>query len=175
MTNVHALYSIPTILAPLGSGDHDIVFRQPTIAFRVDSPSKRLVPHYPRSRIDAIGRWTTSHYWFSDVGPSPSVDDLASSFTTKLTTAINRISSIKSVMLHGTDKPWITPEIKLLVKDRQKAFHCSNTQAWRSLKYKGRDTLGDKVAATCLCDKFLHVYYLQNKSLRHDACSEHTQ
>ena len=30
-----------------------------------------------------------------------------------------------------------------------------------------------QVAATGLCDKLLHVYYLQNNSLRHDACSEH--
>ena len=32
-----------------------------------------------------------------------------------------------------------------------------------------------QVAATCLCDKLLHVYYLQNKSLRHDDCSVHMQ
>ena len=32
-----------------------------------------------------------------------------------------------------------------------------------------------QVAATGLCDKSLRVYYLQNKSLRHDACSVHTQ
>ena len=32
-----------------------------------------------------------------------------------------------------------------------------------------------QVAATGLCDKWLWVYYLQNKSLRHDACSVHTQ
>lgn len=30
-------------------------------------------------------------------------------------------------------------------------------------------------AATGLGDKLLHVYYLQNKSLRHAACSVHTQ
>ena len=37
---------------------------------------------------------------------------------------------------HPTDKAWITPEIKLLIKDRQRAFHSNNLPLWRSLKQK---------------------------------------
>ena len=32
-----------------------------------------------------------------------------------------------------------------------------------------------QVAATGLCEKLLRVYFLQNKSLRHEACSVQTQ
>ena len=136
---MHDLYSSPTIHAPLGSSDHNIVLWQPSLTHRqspwVKSP-KRLVRHYPRSGIDAFGRWVTTHDWFTELGHNPSVDDLASSFTTQLTDAINRIFPVKTIKLHGTDKPWITPELKLMIKDRQKAFHSGNIPAWRSLKYK---------------------------------------
>ena len=73
---------------------------------------------------------------FTDFGPSSSVEDLAFSFTTQLTDAINRRFPVKTIKLHATDKPWITPELKLMIKDRQRAFHTGNIPAWRSLKYK---------------------------------------
>ena len=57
VTNMHDLYSSPTIHAPLGSSDHNIVLWQPSLTDRqspwVKSP-KRLVHHYPRSGIDAL-------------------------------------------------------------------------------------------------------------------------
>ncbi|PFX16746.1 hypothetical protein AWC38_SpisGene18968 [Stylophora pistillata] len=67
---------------------------------------------------------------------NPSVDDLASSFIIQLTDAIDRILPAKTIKLHRTDKPWITPELKLMIKDQQKAFHSGNIPTWRSLKYK---------------------------------------
>ena len=53
-----------------------------------------------------------------------------------LTDAINRIFPVKTIKLHATDKPWITPELKLMIKDRHRAFPSGNAPAWRSLKYK---------------------------------------
>ena len=37
---------------------------------------------------------------------------------------------------HATDKPWITSDIKTLIKDRQKACNHNNILLWRSLKCK---------------------------------------
>ena len=113
------MYSSPTIHAPLGSSDHNIVFWQPTVIrqpSRIKSP-KRLVRHYPCSGIDAFGRWVTTCDWFADCSLGLSVDDLASSFTTQLTDAINRIFPVKTIKVHATEKPWITPELKLMIKD----------------------------------------------------------
>ena len=139
VTNLHNLYSSPSVLAPLGSGDHSIVQWLPTSGnrHRVHAkPVKRLVRRYPRSGIDTFGRWITSHGWFSELGPNPTADELAVSFTTQLTEAIDRIFPLKTLRCHQSDKPWITPAIKLLIQDRQKAFHSRNTSLWRSLKYK---------------------------------------
>ena len=71
-----------------------------------------------------------------NINPNPSADDLTTCFTTQLTKTMNRIFPVKTVRCHQSDKPWITPEIKLMIKDRQKAFHCGNVLIWQSMKCK---------------------------------------
>ena len=61
---------------------------------------------------------------------------MAASFTKDLNEAIDRIFPQKKVSLHWNDKPWITPTIKQLIADRQKALHSQNIPVWQSLKYK---------------------------------------
>ena len=137
--NMYNLHHSPKIHAPLGSSDHNIVFWQPRLALRqplwTKSP-KGLVQHYPRPGIHAFGRWVTIHDWFFDFGPSSSIDNLALPSTTQPTDAINRIFPVKTIKLHTTDKAWITPELKLMIKDRHEALHTGNIPAWCSLKYK---------------------------------------
>ena len=76
--------------------------------------NKQFVRRYPQSSINAFGRWITTHDWFHDINPNPTVDDLASSFTSQL--------------------PWINPAIKLMIKERQKAFHSCDVSLWHSMK-----------------------------------------
>jgi hypothetical protein len=42
------------------------------------------------------------------------------------------------------DKPWITPEIKNLIKDRKKAFHSNNAPLWPLLKNKVQLEISEK-------------------------------
>ena len=141
LTNVHKLFNCPKVLTPLGSSDHNILHWLPF----VDSISshdtqvksvKSVVRRYPKSGIDAFGRWITTHDWFRELDPIPTVDSLVVSFTNRLTESIDRIFPQQTLTRHHNDKPRITPAIKQLVKNRQKAFHSQNTTLWRSLKYK---------------------------------------
>ena len=76
------------------------------------------------------------------------VDDLTSSFTLQLAQAIDRIFPPRTMTRHITDKPWITPEIKNLIKDRLKPFHSNNTPPppplWRLLKNKVQLEIAEK-------------------------------
>ena len=138
VTNLDKIYSSPTIIAPLGSSDHSIIQWFPLSERPVNDvkPVKQFVRRYTRSGLDSFGRWITTRDWFSELGPNMSVDSLAESFSNQITEAIDLIFPQKSVNRHPTDKPWITPEIKLLIKDRQRAFHSNNLPLWRSLKQK---------------------------------------
>ena len=46
----------------------------------------------------------------------------------------NRYLPTKTVKIHQTDKPWITPLIKKLIAKRQAAFAAENTLRWRELR-----------------------------------------
>ena len=138
VTNLDKIYSSPTIVAPLGSSDHSIIQWFPLSERPANDvkPVKQFVRRYTRSALDSFGRWITTRDWFSELGPNMSVDSLTQSFSNQITEAIDLIFPQKSVNRHPTDKPWITPEIKLLIMDRQRAFHSNNLPLWRSLKQK---------------------------------------
>ena len=64
------------------------------------------------------------------------VDNLAISFSSPMVQAIDHIFPSKLVKRHHIDKPWITPTMKSLIRDRQKAFHNGNTSLCQSLRRK---------------------------------------
>jgi hypothetical protein len=140
ITNLHNLYDSPVVTTPLGASDHNSVRWKPQSIQATNQQAaiirKRQVRRYPKSSIDAFGRWATSQVWFKDLGPNPTVEEQATSFTSHLVAAIDNHFPLKTVRYVQSDKPWITPSIKLLIKERQKAFHCGDTQLWRSLKTK---------------------------------------
>ena len=145
ITNQPNLYEPPQVLAPLGSSDHNIVTWSPNLkntnSQERTKSVKRCIRRYPRSGIEALGRWIATHDWFGELGTNHTVDDLTSSFSSHLTEAINRIFPPITVKCHQTDKPWITPGIKKLIKDRQKAFHNHNIPVWKSLRYKVQEEI----------------------------------
>ena len=69
-------------------------------------------------------------------GPTPTADDFTAAFTSQLTGAVDRKFPLKTLKCNHSGKPWIAPAIKLLIKDRQKAFHSPNLPLWRSLRHK---------------------------------------
>ena len=51
-----------------------------------------------------------------------------------LNTGIDLYLPTKTVKIHQTDKPWITPLMKKLISQRQAAFATGNTLKWRELR-----------------------------------------
>ena len=116
VTNLHELYNEPSIIAPLGTSDHNVVKWTPSASEGVRShgknKSKKHVRRFPQSTRDAFGRWCNNHTRFADVKNPESCSELASSFSCHLSSAIDRIFPIKMVKIHFTDKPWMTPSLK---------------------------------------------------------------
>ena len=86
--------------------------------------------------IDAFGRWASSHDWFGEFDFNTTVDNLTNSFSSHMVQAIDRFFPSNMVKRHFSDKHWISPSIKSLIRDRQRAFHSHNTSLWQSLKRK---------------------------------------
>ena len=94
-------------------------------------------------------------------GPTPTADDFTAAFTSQLTGAVDRTFPLKTLKCNHSCKPWITPAIKLLIKDRQKAFHSRNLPLRRSLRHKVQQEIAERKKA-----------YYKNKvqHLRKDDC-----
>lgn len=148
ITNFGNFYSRPTSNAPLGSADHNTIIWKPLTKASYQRSSTDHLPtnkcslrHFPRSAMDAFGRWICQHSWFRNLGESPSVDEMAESLTHDLKSAIELFFPAKTVRIHNTDKPWMTSSIKQLILDRQRAYHSGRHDQWKHLRNKVRRTI----------------------------------
>ena len=149
VTKLEALYSKPVIIAPLGSSDHNIVkCSAKTNVLRTDNKTiKKNIRSFPTSARAAFGRWCCSREWFSDAESKNSATALASSFTNELNSAVDRLFPSKVIRIHNSDKPWMTPALKKLIYQRQKAFHSGSLDLWRHYRLKVRNDIGVKKRA----------------------------
>ena len=130
VTNISKYYYSPVQNAPLGTSDHNIITWVPLSKDSRnhdlgDFPPKKkcAMKLFPKSSIDAFGRWTYRHSWFNDLPESPSPDEMAESLTSDLKSAIDLFFPTKTVRIHNTDKPWMTSSIKQLIVERQRAYY----------------------------------------------------
>ena len=83
ITNLHSLYESSDIFAPPGTSDHNSIVWNPKDNYndRSNIRVKRIVRRYPESGLDRLGLWASRNSLFQGLGPSPSRDNLATSFT----------------------------------------------------------------------------------------------
>lgn len=148
LTDFSEYYSEPIVSAQLGSSDHGSVHWNPLSMNQLNPlcVEKKRIPmrRFPQSAISAFGRWACSHRWFSDLevdGDSPSVDSLTDSFTKDLSSASDIYFPSKYVKIHPMDKPWMSPEIKALILERQRAYLNGPEEKWRRLRNKVREVI----------------------------------
>ena len=64
------------------------------------------------------------------------VDDKVSVFNSIVICMLDEAIPVRTVRAHCTDKPWMTPNIKALIKARQRAFTKGETPKYKSLHAK---------------------------------------
>ena len=144
ISNLASYYNKPVVSAHLGSSDHCSVHWVPNSNYGSSklTAKKKVVKtrRFPESALNAFGRWVSAHSWFAHTCAVDYllVDDLTTSFSDDLCKAINIYFPAKSVKIHPTDKPWMSAEIKLLILERQRAFHSGSNEKWRLLRNKVR-------------------------------------
>ena len=100
--------------------------------------------------LEHVWRWVTNHTCDEDLNATNTVDKTEAFYFT-IHEAIDRHFPTKVVKLHTTDKPWITPVIKLHIKKHQKSV-------WTKKKKKKRYTCG------ALCAIILLAWLIVPKS-----------
>ena len=85
---------------------------------------KLKIRKFPKSKMDEFGRWITTFDW-SEQFKLTDPNDKDSYFQTITWHMVEKIFPLATVKLSNNDKEWMTPNIKSLITQRQKA-HLNN-------------------------------------------------
>ena len=137
VTNAHAYYNSVCIMPPLGRSDHNLVLWFPNqhLPATKNTTLKRVVRPMRDSDIRCFGRWISNYDW-SEVIEAQTTQVKCDEFYSILNRALDEYFPTGTVRVHLKDKPWITTEIKLLIKQRQLFFNQGDNRAWKKCRNK---------------------------------------
>ena len=75
---------------------------------------------FKKSALISFGNWLTRFDW-SELFSLSDVNDKVLYFSTITWLMIEKYFPLKPVLISNTDKEWVTPDIKKLIAERQKA------------------------------------------------------
>ena len=154
LTNMFELYNDVQHLPPLGRSDHQYLLLQPKVKPKV-KPYTRQIREMKPANVKLLGHKLNLEEWKS-VFDAHCVDEKVRLFTATLVRHLDETLPVRTIRMHPTDKPWMTPRIKKELKARQHAYTIGDINEYKKLC--------DKVSG--LISKAKDSYYLKTKDLR---------
>ena len=142
MTNCdNEWYNEPISLPKIGKSDHSCVLYVPKIYVKPKIQKEIiLIREFKKSMIIAFGAWLVNHDW-SPLYEINDVDQKVAYFSTITWIMIDKFFPLKRIEISSTDKEWITPKIKKLINQRQKAYLTDNMDLYKHLAKKVRSEI----------------------------------
>ena len=134
LTNISELYHDAQHLPPIGRSDHQCPLLTPKITQKIPPEVKQVRVMKP-ANLNALGLRLNQEEW-EDVLSAEDVDDKVLAFNSIIKNAMDDTMPLKTVRVHPSDKPWLTPQIKILIRDRQKAYTHGDQEKYNQLKAK---------------------------------------
>ena len=138
-SNLNKLYPKPVPILPIGFSDHVSILWTPKIRPKPTSSKKSVKVTHPmrESGIHEFGCWIQGLNWH-EILECDGTQAKTDAFYALLEHGINKYFPEKTIKSHVEDKPWMTPHIKKLIHDRQKAFQTNNMSRWCMLCNQGK-------------------------------------
>ena len=145
LTNLHSYYLSPTTLPPLDNdtgvsgkpSDHLIVVFKP---LSTENPAQqkqyKTIKYraFPDSGVREMGIWVQSQNW-NEIYKLPCVNQKAEQFEKMVMEKVDLYFPEKTIKLNENDQPWISPELKILDRQRKREY----TKHKRSSKWQELD------------------------------------
>ena len=128
-------YDEPTIVPNFGKADHSCVVIKPVVMSRKSCVQIKKVYDYRDSNISSFLRVLNSQPWQLFYRFNGDIDAKYDLFCEMIKPALDCIPS-SYVEISPSDKPWITPVLKLLINRRYEAYRKGNFQKYNHLKIK---------------------------------------
>ncbi|XP_076039158.1 uncharacterized protein LOC143024257 [Oratosquilla oratoria] len=135
MTDMAQQYSPPRPLPPIGRSTHITIqwSPAPSNAIRRTKVTRHHRP-MPDSAMREFGRWIVEYPW-TEVLEAEDVETKWKNYSTTTTEAFHFFFPVKDFSVNRSDAPWMTPRIKRLIKQRNKAYY-TDRPLFRSLRNK---------------------------------------
>lgn len=133
-TNMSDLYDEALHLPAIGRSDHQTLLLPPKIRQKMPPVSKKYRQMKPEN-LNALGLKMNLEDW-EEMYSKSDVDDKVSAFNSVIITMFDETIPVRTVRVHSTDKPWMTSNIKALIKARQRAFTKGESRKYECLHTK---------------------------------------
>ena len=107
--------------APLGRSDHNVILTKPKQVSKINK--KVFIRDYSAQNKCLFKDCLSDVVWCQLFQNKNSTNDLVEIFDQTLTKIFNYSFPLKSVSLSNKDQPWITPRIKFLMQEKDRALH----------------------------------------------------
>ncbi|KAI3357964.1 hypothetical protein L3Q82_002956 [Scortum barcoo] len=129
------IHSLP--LPPLGRADHNLVHLLPvykTLVHRQPAVT-RTVKKWSEEAEEALKDCFNTTLWdvFSDAH-GEDIDSLTHCLTDYINFCVENTVPTRTVRSFSNSKPWITPDIKALLKEKRRAFVSGNKEELKSVQ-----------------------------------------
>ena len=134
LSNMHKWYKEPEILPSIGLSDHQSILLTPACQPKQpNNINKKSIRKITSSSMKSLGNFITSLDW-TRLYRLSSCQDKYDLFYNLLMLGLDTFLPKKKIKIHCRDKPWITPELKRLISDRQKALAAGDRDLFKRLK-----------------------------------------
>ena len=122
-----------SVISSVGLSDHNSVICTFNRSLIKNLTNKVKIRRNIHCNKTAFGKWLAEYNW-STLYRTVTCEDKLDIFMKVINTGLDCFFPCKSIKLHANDKPWVTPEFKELIKDRQKAYHDGKTKKYNYLR-----------------------------------------
>ena len=134
LTNMSDLYDKVLHLPPIGRSDHQCLLLAPKTRQKIPPVSRKHRQIKPE-KLNALKLKMNLEDWEAVYSESD-VDDKVSAINFIITRMLDDTIPVRTVRVHSTDKPWMTPNIKAEIKARQRAFTKGDLSKFESICVK---------------------------------------
>ena len=161
MTNQdNSWYKDPISLPSIDNSDHLCVLYVPKKHTKPEIIKKKiLIREFKKSAILEFGEWLVNFDW-SYLFEINDVNLKVEYFCTVTWLMINKFFPTKQVTINSSDKDWITPKIKRLIDQRQKAYLAKKFELSKQLSRKIRSEI--RKAKIQYNKKKAHLFHMSN-------------
>ena len=121
-------------LSPLGRSDHQCLLVQPKLQVKLKATAREIRIMKSGNLADLTIKLNQENW--DEVFNAPDVDRKVGAFAKTLNSILDQMIPIKKIRMHPSDRPWMAPHIKSVIKERQRAFTRGDTEKYQHLRQK---------------------------------------